>query len=82
MIRSINGKTPRIAASAFVSEAAYVVGASENGSNRGPLSLAYREGPAEAEPVPPAEGGETPVEPETAPPAGGEEVPPAPEGGP
>ena len=26
-----------------------IVGASENGSNRGPLALAYREGPAEAE---------------------------------
>ena len=33
MIRSFNGKTPRIAESAFVSEAAYVVGDAEIGEN-------------------------------------------------
>jgi carbonic anhydrase/acetyltransferase-like protein (isoleucine patch superfamily) len=33
MIRSINGKTPRIAATAFVSEAAYVVGGVEIGED-------------------------------------------------
>jgi carbonic anhydrase/acetyltransferase-like protein (isoleucine patch superfamily) len=33
MIRSLNGKTPRVAASAFVSEAAYVVGDVEIGEN-------------------------------------------------
>jgi carbonic anhydrase/acetyltransferase-like protein (isoleucine patch superfamily) len=33
MIRSFNGKTPRIAASAFVSEAAYIVGDVEIGEN-------------------------------------------------
>jgi carbonic anhydrase/acetyltransferase-like protein (isoleucine patch superfamily) len=33
MIRSFNGKTPKIAASAFVSEAAYVVGDVEIGEN-------------------------------------------------
>jgi len=33
MIRTLNGKTPRIAASAFVSEAAYVVGDVEIGEN-------------------------------------------------
>lgn len=33
MIRSVNGKTPRIAPSAFVSEAAYVVGDVEIGEN-------------------------------------------------
>ncbi len=33
MIKSFNGKTPKIAASAFVSEAAYVVGAVEIGEN-------------------------------------------------
>jgi carbonic anhydrase/acetyltransferase-like protein (isoleucine patch superfamily) len=33
MIRSFNGKTPRIAASAFISEAAYIVGDVEIGEN-------------------------------------------------
>lgn len=33
MIRSFNGKTPKIAASAFISEAAYVVGDVEIGEN-------------------------------------------------
>ncbi len=33
MIRSFNGKTPRIAESAFVSEAAYIVGDVEIGEN-------------------------------------------------
>lgn len=33
MIRSFNGKTPKIAASAFVSEAAYIVGDVEIGDN-------------------------------------------------
>ncbi|MBI2851138.1 MAG: gamma carbonic anhydrase family protein [Chloroflexi bacterium] len=33
MIKSFNGKTPRIAASAFVSEAAYVIGDVEIGEN-------------------------------------------------
>ena len=33
MIRSFNGKTPKIADSAFISEAAYVVGAVEIGEN-------------------------------------------------
>ena len=33
MIRSLNGKTPRIAESAFVSEAAYIVGDVEIGEN-------------------------------------------------
>lgn len=33
MIRSLNGKTPKIAASAFISEAAYVVGDVEIGEN-------------------------------------------------
>ena len=33
MIRSFNGKTPKIAASAFVSEAAYVIGDVEIGEN-------------------------------------------------
>jgi carbonic anhydrase/acetyltransferase-like protein (isoleucine patch superfamily) len=33
MIRSFNGKTPRVAASAFVSEAAYIVGDVEIGEN-------------------------------------------------
>lgn len=35
MIRSINGKTPKIAESAFVSETAYVVGDVEIGENSG-----------------------------------------------
>lgn len=35
MIRSVNGKTPRIAESAWVSEAAYVVGDVEIGENSG-----------------------------------------------
>jgi len=35
MIRSFNGKTPRIAESAFVSEAAYVIGDVEIGENSG-----------------------------------------------
>lgn len=35
MIRSINGKTPKIAASAFISEAAYVVGDVEIGDGSG-----------------------------------------------
>ena len=35
MIRSLSGKTPRIAGSAFVSEAAYVVGDVEIGENSG-----------------------------------------------
>lgn len=35
MIRSFNGKTPRIADSAFVSEAAYVIGDVEIGENSG-----------------------------------------------
>jgi len=35
MIRSVNGKTPKIAESAFVSEAAYVVGDVEIGENSG-----------------------------------------------
>lgn len=35
MIRSLNGKTPRIAKSAFVSEAAYVVGDVQIGENSG-----------------------------------------------
>ncbi len=35
MIRSLNGKTPRIAESAFVSEAAYVIGDVEIGENSG-----------------------------------------------
>jgi len=35
MIRSINGKTPRIADSAFVSETAYVIGDVEIGENSG-----------------------------------------------
>jgi carbonic anhydrase/acetyltransferase-like protein (isoleucine patch superfamily) len=33
MIRDLNGKSPRIAASAFVSEAAYIVGDVEIGEN-------------------------------------------------
>ena len=33
MIRSFNGKTPRIAESAFISEAAYVIGDVEIGEN-------------------------------------------------
>ncbi len=33
MIRSFNGKTPRIADSAFISEAAYIVGDIEIGEN-------------------------------------------------
>ncbi len=35
MIRSFNGKTPRIAASAFISEAAYIIGDVEIGENSG-----------------------------------------------
>ena len=35
MIRSVNGKTPKIAESAFVSEAAYVIGDVEIGENSG-----------------------------------------------
>ena len=35
MIRSLNGKTPKIAESAFVSEAAYVIGDVEIGENSG-----------------------------------------------
>ena len=35
MIRSFNGKTPRIAESAFVSEVAYVIGDVEIGENSG-----------------------------------------------
>jgi carbonic anhydrase/acetyltransferase-like protein (isoleucine patch superfamily) len=35
MIRSFNGKTPRVAESAFVSEAAYVIGDVEIGDNSG-----------------------------------------------
>ena len=35
MIRSFNGKTPRVADSAFVSEAAYVIGDVEIGENSG-----------------------------------------------
>jgi carbonic anhydrase/acetyltransferase-like protein (isoleucine patch superfamily) len=35
MVRSFNGKTPRIAESAFVSEAAYVIGDVEIGENSG-----------------------------------------------
>ena len=35
MIRSFNGKTPKIAGSAFVSEAAYVIGDVEIGENSG-----------------------------------------------
>ncbi len=35
MIRSVNGKTPKIAESAFISEAAYVVGDVEIGENSG-----------------------------------------------
>jgi len=35
MIRNFNGKTPKIAASAFVSEAAYVIGDVEIGENSG-----------------------------------------------
>ncbi len=35
MIRSFNGKTPKIAVSAFVSEAAYVIGDVEIGENSG-----------------------------------------------
>ena len=33
MIRSFNGKTPKIAESAFISEAAYVIGDVEIGEN-------------------------------------------------
>ncbi len=35
MIRSVNGKTPKIAESAFISEAAYVIGDVEIGENSG-----------------------------------------------
>jgi len=42
MIRSFNGKTPRVADSAFVSEAAYVIGDVEigEGTPEGRLRLA------------------------------------------
>ena len=35
MIRTFNGKTPKIAASAFVSESSYVIGDVEIGENSG-----------------------------------------------